>query len=487
MSAPIRPLPVEAAPQRTGSDAKEAKQPNEPEAKVPLFGEVLKSRLHQHSRETISNSTRADPSASPPGSRGEEIAPAGESAADSPIVDRKDESKEGSSQKSTEREATPWAILGAQLFAAQVPPEAPSSTERGPSCAQVIQSPPPLVAPGPQPLAKSPSVIEQSATVASPLTVEIPAGMEGQPAVKSGPNERRRSPADRNLRAPAEGSTTSSTELGAALKKLTLTPLEQKIPPAPALKVEQIAAKPAETGEKLRGITVAKQPVMLLNTEKQNSAGSLEQHRAVEVTRGELAAVEQAPRVVRPFVKAFEQLVEFASDKAGLQQDAFVPSLHIQSSTGLNETQHVTDLRAAAVIDSIREHVQIVRISQQNELNVVLRPDAHTELSLQIRHIDGQVHLQARCERGDFTWLDSQWSAVQNALRDQGVRVEPLQAAFRAQDGGSSTWMHDQRGSQQREQRPASFNFEQEISKPRKSNSRPTGSTARPRGWQSWA
>jgi len=76
---------------------------------------------------------------------------------------------------------------------------------------------------------------------------------------------------------------------------------------------------------------------------------------------------------------------------------------------------------------------------------------------------------------------------VQHALREQGVRVEPLQAAFRAQDSGSSTLMHDQRGSQQREQRPATFNFEQEISKPRKSNSRSASSTPRPRGWQSWA
>jgi len=185
-------------------------------------------------------------------------------------------------------------------------------------------------------------------------------------------------------------------------------------------------------------------------------------------------------------VKPVEHSIEFSADKVILNLDTLAPSIRAESPNALLDTHRVTDVRAAAVVDSIREHVLVLRVSQQNELNVVLRPDANTELVLQLRQVDGQVHLQARCERGDFTWLDSQWSAIQNTLAQQGVRVEPLQAAYRAQDGGSnSMFMPDQRGSRQREERNSSF--EQESSKTSKNSSRPAKAGARMRGWQSWA
>jgi hypothetical protein len=222
---------------------------------------------------------------------------------------------------------------------------------------------------------------------------------------------------------------------------------------------------------------------MLLTTEKQEATSSPEQHPRFDLSQIEAAVTEQEAPVLRPSIKPVEHPIEFRTERI---QDTFSPALRVDSSHVPTETPRVADIRAVAVVDSIREHVQILRVSQQNELQVVLRPDAQTELFLQIRHIDGQIHLQARCERGDFNWLDSQWSAVQNSLANQGVRVEPLQAAFRAQDSFSSTLMHDERGSQ-REQRPANLSFEQEIPKQTKSSSRPTSSGPRARGWQSWA
>ncbi len=410
MSAPIRPLPVEAAPQRTESAAKNSK-PDE----GPGFGEVLDLHLDEKVEET------------------------------------KDEPKQEPEKKANDTDSSAWAVLGI-LMAPPAVVQTPQVVERGNSCPQ------------------------EERTTDSSREANAALGL-----VDQAPSDEL---ADKNVRVPSQDAT-AKADIASLVQKLTPAPDEQKLPTAHEAKPEELAGKPEESGENIRGTPDAKQAVVLLNVERNNTSGSLEQPAGFQVPQVE-AVSEQAAVVSRPLVRAAEHPIEFPADKVILNLDSFAPSIRVESPNALPDTHRVTEVRAAAVVDAIREHVQVLRAAQANELNVVLRPDANTELVLQLRHVDGQVLLQARCERGDFTWLDSQWNGIQNTLAQQGVRVEPLQAAYRSQDGGAnSMFLPDQRGSRQRDER--NLSFEQESSRTSKNSSRPVKSAARLRGWQSWA
>jgi hypothetical protein len=118
---------------------------------------------------------------------------------------------------------------------------------------------------------------------------------------------------------------------------------------------------------------------------------------------------------------------------------------------------------------------------------VVLRPDAQTQLHLQVEKVNGHVQVQARCERGDFASLEAHWGAIQNTLATQGIRVEPLQQGSGAQfqQNGSQHSSNFSGQQNHREERPPIFN-EQEFTYREATRPKVTrGSTAR--GWQSWA
>jgi hypothetical protein len=420
MSAPIRPLPVEAAPQRTESALNS--KPDERSG----FADVLDLHLGEK------------------------------------VEEKKEEPTQGPEKKPKDVDPSVWAMLGIQLTNPPLIVETPNLilAERGHSCPQDGSA--------------------MGAEFSAVATVEVGEIVDRPQSDGL---------ADTNVRAPSleiDGTTTPKADISPLVQKLAPAPLEQKLPPAPDGKSEDVAGKPVETGEKVHGIPVAKQAAVLLKMEKQDRSGSQEQQPGrFQVPQIE-AASEQARIVNRPILKTVQNSVEFPAEKTILGSANFTAGIRLESPSALPETQRVTEIRAVAVVDGIRDQVSLLRASKANELNVVLRPDANTELVLQLRHVDGQVHLQARCERGDFTWLDSQWSAIQNSLAQQGVRVEPLQAAYRAQDGGgNSMFTSDERGSRQREER--SFPLEHPSSKNSKNSSRPAKTGTRMRGWQSWA
>jgi hypothetical protein len=401
MSPPIRPLPKEAAPQRTESDATNATNPN-----IPAFGQLLELHL-------------------------------------GPSDDAPDESKPDAEEKPAQKAATS-SLDAAMIFgcaAALAPPVAPQ---------------PPV----------SPAATPPSGKSAAELDVQP--GNGELPAI---------------LPTPTPATTAS---LGASLlQRLTRVPELPQGSPVPSPKQEEIAENTAQPADKIHGIADAKQPAMLLNFDKQTES-SKEQHKyLVPGSETQASVVERIPVAFRPSARASDPLADVIADKLAIQPDAFTPKLHIEAPAPSSQPAEV---RAVPIVESIREHVQLLRTSQQNEMRVLLRPDAQTELLLQVRHIDGQIHVQARCERGDFAWLDSQWSTVQHALGTQGVRVEPLQSAQRPHDNGGSMFMRDERDSQ-RDPRGSSSSFsgEQEVSKPRTSQARPKVSAPRARGWQSWA
>ena len=91
---------------------------------------------------------------------------------------------------------------------------------------------------------------------------------------------------------------------------------------------------------------------------------------------------------------------------------------------------------AEALRSEVLRHVAELRLTGARGLDVVLQPDAGTQLTLRLtRGAEGEVTLRASCAQGDATLLAAHWGEVRQSLAQQGVRVEPLEFASR---GGST-------------------------------------------------
>ena len=251
---------------------------------------------------------------------------------------------------------------------------------------------------------------------------------------------------------------------------------------------EQIASKAAETSKKAGGIPVAEDPAMLRPSEKQEkSAEKQSLSLSAEVSEGSGVDTAVQVRAANQFrdsaPKRDADYSTFPIGEAVQREwssfDGISESVEIQSSQQVESTD---------VLEAIRGHVELLKTSNQQKLEVVLRPDGRTEIRLQVENVNGEILLQARCERGDFARLESNWSAIQQSLANQGVRVEPLQHSGSFQQNNQSysgsSASPDQRSHSEQERE--AITFEQEMSVPNRPKKLVAQSTAA-RGWQSWA
>lgn len=59
-------------------------------------------------------------------------------------------------------------------------------------------------------------------------------------------------------------------------------------------------------------------------------------------------------------------------------------------------------------------------------MQVVIKPAAGTQISLELRQHGGTVEVQAVLQQGDFNHLNQQWSDLQQRLDQRGIRLAPL-------------------------------------------------------------
>jgi hypothetical protein len=126
-----------------------------------------------------------------------------------------------------------------------------------------------------------------------------------------------------------------------------------------------------------------------------------------------------------------------------------------------------------------REAVNI-RQKGAESLSVSLKVDAGTELFLQLTNKDGQLQASLRCERGDFSALESQWTQLQQSLARQNVQLMPL---------GSGQSSNSQQPSEH-QQRQLAQSEEGLASRPVVETKQTRGPKPQARsrhGWESWA
>lgn len=88
------------------------------------------------------------------------------------------------------------------------------------------------------------------------------------------------------------------------------------------------------------------------------------------------------------------------------------------------------ELRPMTTITRINEvitrEVRMFKRGGDDSVEVVLTPDSRTQISLRLQWREGQVEVQARCDLGDHQMLNQQWSQLQTAMAQHGVRLSHL-------------------------------------------------------------
>jgi hypothetical protein len=180
------------------------------------------------------------------------------------------------------------------------------------------------------------------------------------------------------------------------------------------------------------------------------------------------------------------------------------PMAHaIQFSEGVQVT------RAAGPSQSVLHALETLRVRIHHgagelraaglgSMSVVLRPNPETEMQLRLTLSNGQIEIDARMQRGDFTGLNAQWGQLQHTLSVQGIRLNPLDAGETVPSGnppsGSQDFSQHQHAFQSKDRPwPSQQEAENDGSTKRRTPPRSTPSTkvqhfSRAGGlWESWA
>lgn len=142
--------------------------------------------------------------------------------------------------------------------------------------------------------------------------------------------------------------------------------------------------------------------------------------------------------------------------KLSVESFSAVSAKDVSSSTSVDAESVAKTTEPSPIlnrlISGVNHEAMILRQFKPDKLDVVLRPDAATQISLQLR-LDGDgIQGVARCEKGDFNLLASHWTELQRTMHQQGVHLEPLKESASALSlstgtsfGGSSDMARDRR------------------------------------------
>ena len=92
------------------------------------------------------------------------------------------------------------------------------------------------------------------------------------------------------------------------------------------------------------------------------------------------------------------------------------------------------------ISDIICREVRMFKRAADDLVEVVLTPDAKTQISLRLQWRDGQVAAQARCDLGNYQALTTQWPQLQATLASRGVQLSHL--SERPQTGFTDFFSH---------------------------------------------
>jgi len=129
-------------------------------------------------------------------------------------------------------------------------------------------------------------------------------------------------------------------------------------------------------------------------------------------------------------------------------------------------------------------HAFRLRDSGADSLQVMIKPGAGLQISLQLQMRDGGVEMKATLHRGDYDLLSRNWQQLQQQLEPRGVRLAPL--VFGSPTGSSEESFNQKTGNRPEDQDPEPAGALAGLAlagalKP------VTPRTKSARGWETWA
>jgi hypothetical protein len=186
------------------------------------------------------------------------------------------------------------------------------------------------------------------------------------------------------------------------------------------------------------GISIAKQDSSVKQTEKTNNiAGQTE-----KVLPGSMANVVQAN--LRPAVSLHPEQVAatalVSSDAPENLAAAESPAVQSAASASASNLPAVERMQELVTLNAVH-----LSDSGNNSMQVIIKPDSGTQLSLELRQHGGSVEVQAVLQQGNFHQLSQQWPELQQRLGQRGIQLAPLgDNATTAQNGDAGSFEQHQ-------------------------------------------
>jgi hypothetical protein len=233
--------------------------------------------------------------------------------------------------------------------------------------------------------------------------------------------------------AEPKGAPAPKTPALAAVKSSAAASQPAPVKPEPDAVTEKPAAAP--NPKAMEKAAIAEAPAtgtsgatgsqrMNLDAERNEIAGGTEQKLPLAAAITAVAAVEAGGEIGQRKAKSH---LEFTWHDTPAQGVALIDPA-VKTTQGARETE-AASAPAGSPLDRIEAMIsrEVVTIREKgaDSLGVSLKLDAGTQLFLQLTTHNGQLQATLRCERGDFSALDTQWTQLQQALARQNVQLLP--------------------------------------------------------------
>ena len=162
------------------------------------------------------------------------------------------------------------------------------------------------------------------------------------------------------------------------------------------------------------------------------------------------------------------------------------------SADGAAAVSNFSDVRSQALDrthDLMALHASRLVDAKSDSLQVVLKPDAGTQLSLELRQRGNGIEAQAVLQQGDFAHLKQHWPELQQRLEQRGIKLAPLTSDGNFTAGSGSQGFRNQQ-NQPAEREPiltGAFAGFAPAGTRTILPDKPATQTASSRGWQKWA
>jgi hypothetical protein len=163
-------------------------------------------------------------------------------------------------------------------------------------------------------------------------------------------------------------------------------------------------------------------------------------------------------------------------------REAIVPFMTTDSVAGsaaIDNRAHTLE----HVSEMVVQHAMRLNGSGGDALQVVIKPGAGTQLSLELRRHGDGVEVQAVLQQGDFGHLNQNWPELQQRLEQRGIRLAPLMGDvnFSAGNGGHTFQQKPNQPAEALAEFTPAFSVAGTFARP------VAASATAHRGWETWA